>query len=132
MKPKVLQIMPADRWYGLFFVKWEPYFAVQPIVAFAIVERDGAIELDGITGGLMFCQASREPNKKEKSGWQFPYFTGGIYGPCLGWLTGEGGPPCGFVHETQITEEVKSQWATQAKAFLSGSPVLATPPLDAL
>lgn len=106
MKPdsKVLQIMPAEGWYALFFDDIAPHSKIRRVLSFVLVQdKEGQTRIDAVIGDLQFCLAEGR-EVAEDGRWRSPHFVG-------------------FFHETEITEKLKVQWSNEATEFERRKPV---------
>jgi len=101
---KVVQMMPADGWYALFFDDCAPHSRLRRLLSFILIEsKDGQTWIDALGGNLQLCLEGG--NELAADGrWQSPHFAG-------------------FFHETEITEKQKVQWSVQATEFVERKPV---------
>jgi hypothetical protein len=93
---KIVQMMAADGWYAVFLVNYAPHFKLERLISFVLIEeKDGRTTVDGLGSSLNLCLGSGMEMDSENH-WQSPHFSE-------------------FLYETEITEELKAQWADRAK-----------------
>jgi hypothetical protein len=101
-KEKIIQIMPADGWYALFFDDNAPHSKLKRLIAFVLLEgKDGHTWFDGLEGDMGLCLGRMHLDANGR--WESPHFKN-------------------FFHETEITDELKEHWAQEAKTFLTREP----------
>jgi len=103
---KIIQIMPADGWYALFFDDSAPHSKLRRLLSFVLIEqKDGQTCIDAVGSDLQLCITGGMELDADGR-WQAPHFAG-------------------FFHETEITDKLKVQWSTQATEFVGRGPVRA-------
>ena len=95
-KFKVIQLIPANGWFALYYQTSEPYLEFRRLLSFALIEEEGGKpSVDGIDQGLTLCLRSMAYDEKTKR-WRYPQFKG-------------------FYYEQDITEALKAQLAKEAE-----------------
>ena len=101
---KVIQIIPADGWYALFFDDDAPHSKIRRLLSFVLIERkDGQTGIDAVGSDLQLCLEGARALTADGR-WQSPHFAG-------------------FFHETEITDKLKVQWSSQSAEFVGRKPV---------
>jgi hypothetical protein len=83
---KILQIIPADNWYGVYWSPEEPYYFLCPIACFALVEtpdEDRTVVGMDAADGLDFAEEQRN------------------FGH--------------YVRQDQINDEIRAEWSEEGR-----------------